>query len=133
ARAAMKAGNLPLAETDLKKALSIRPNNGVLLHNLGILYVQQKRVAEARTAFQRAADAHGPQASQVRAEEYLQLAQLSYAEKNWPRAASELEQAIAADPQRSMLHTRLLDLQLGRMNDPAAADSTTSRFLRLCG
>lgn len=133
ASAAMKAGNLTSAEADLSKALALQPNNGVLLHNLGVLYLRQKRLPEARAAFQRAAAADGPQANQVHAEELLQLAQISYAEKNWPRAASELEQAIAVDSQRSMLHTRLLDLQLGRMNDHVAADSTASRFLRVCG
>jgi tetratricopeptide (TPR) repeat protein len=133
AGAAMKAGNLASAEENLKKALALRPNNGVLLHNLGVLYVNQKRLPEARVAFQRAADSDGPQANQVRAEELLQLAQISYAEKNWQRTVSELQQAIAADPQRTMLYTRLLDLQLGRMNDHAGADSTVARFLRACG
>ncbi len=133
AGAAMKAGNLTDAEANLTKALALQPKNGVLLHNLGVIYVQQRRLPEARAVFQRAAQSDGPQANQVRAEEFLQLAQISYAEKNWPQTASELEQAIAEDPQRSMLHTRLLDLQLGRMNDQVAADSTASRFLRICG
>jgi tetratricopeptide (TPR) repeat protein len=133
ARRAMEAGDLSTAETKLQAALRDAPRNGVLLHNLGVLYVRQNRLPEARAVFERAAAAHGPEASKVRAEELFQLATLSYREKQWSRAAAELQQAIAADPTRAQLHARLLDLQLGPLQDPAAAESTTARFLRLCG
>jgi tetratricopeptide (TPR) repeat protein len=133
ARLAMQTQDYVTAEDRLQSALRLTPGNGVLLHNLGILYLQQNRLADARNAFERAAESHGPQASQLRAEELFQLATISYLEKNWAQAADELERAIAADPTREQLHGRLLDLQLGRLEDRVAADSTAARFLRLCG
>jgi len=133
AREAMKIQDYATAERDLLDALKVAPNNGLMLHNLGILYVQKQNLPQAREAFQRAVAAHGPQANEVRAEDLFQLATLSYAEKNWKQAAIELEQAIQSHPQRTQLHTRLLDLQLGPLQDPPAADSTVSRFFRTCG
>lgn len=133
AKRAMDTGDLATAETKLQAALRAAPRNGVLLHNLGVLYVRQNRLDEARSAFERAAATHGPEANQVRAEELFQLATLSYKEQKWSQAADELRQAIAADPTRTQLHSRLLDLQLDRLQDAAAAESTTARFLRLCG
>jgi tetratricopeptide (TPR) repeat protein len=97
------------------------------------VYLEQKRYPEARSYLERAAAAHGPEAAAVRAEELFQLASVSYAEKKWEQAASELQEALVADPHRPLLYTRLLDLQLGRAPDPAGAESTTVRYLRLCG
>lgn len=133
ARIAMDTQDFASAEKLLKEALEIAPDNGLLLHNLGILYSQQNRFPEARAHFQRAAAAHGPEAAAVRGEEYFQLASVSYAEKKWGQAAAELKEALIADPHRPLLYTRLLDLQLGRAADPAGAESTTARYLRMCG
>jgi tetratricopeptide (TPR) repeat protein len=133
AGAAMRQRDFVTAEAKLRKALEIAPDNGILLHNLGVLYLEQNQLVEARAAFEKAAATHGPQANQVMAEDLYQLATISYAEKKWDQTASELERAIAADPTRAQLHARLLDLQLRRLDDAAAADSTQSRFLRLCG
>jgi len=130
---AMKTQDFATAEKRLMEVLKLQPDNGLLHHNLGVLYFQQRRLPEARVQFQAAAKAHGPQASEVRAEEYFQLATLSYMERNWPQAARELNLAIESHPERAQLHTRLLDLQVGRMGDLAAADSTVVRYLRLCG
>lgn len=130
---AMRTQDFATAEKRLLEVLEIQPGNGLLHHNLGVLYVQQKRLPEARAQFEAAAKTHGPQANEVRAEEYFQLATLSYAEKNWPLAARELNLAIESHPQRAQLHTRLLDLQVGRIGDLAAADSTLERFVRVCG
>jgi len=130
---AMKTQDFATAEKRLMEVLKMQPDNGLLHHNLGVLYFQQQRLPEARAQFQAAAKAHGPQASEVRAEEYFQLATLSYLEKNWPQAVQELTLAIESHPERAQLHTRLLDLQVGRMGDLAAADSTVARYLRLCG
>ena len=132
-RTAMDLQDFVTAETKLQKALQLTPENGVLLHNLGVVYLKLDRKEDARAAFERAAAAHGPEASDVRAEELFQLATISYGEKQWQRAATELERAIAAHPTRIQLHTRLLDLQLGPLENPTAAESTTARFLRLCG
>jgi tetratricopeptide (TPR) repeat protein len=133
ARQAMNIQDYATAERDLLEALKVAPNNGLMLHNLAILYLQEKRLPQAREAFRRAVAAHGPQANEVRADDLFQLASISYAEKNWKQAAIELEQAIQSHPQRAQLHTRLLDLQLGPLHDLPAADSTVSRFLRVCG
>lgn len=130
---AMKTQDFATAEKRLLEVLKMQPGNGLLHHNLGVLYFQQKRLPEARAQFTAAAQAHGPQANEVRAEEYFQLATLSYLEKNWPQAAQELNLAIESHPQRSQFHTRLLDLQVGRIGDQTAADSTVARFLRMCG
>jgi tetratricopeptide (TPR) repeat protein len=132
-RAAMEAQDFASAEARLQEALEIAPANPVLLHNLASVYVQQKRLPEARAAFEQAAASHGPRDSRLRAEELFQVASISVKEKNWNQAERELERAIAADPTRPLLHTRLLDLQLGALENQAAADSTTSRFLRVCG
>jgi tetratricopeptide (TPR) repeat protein len=133
ARTALDAGDVATAESRIREALDSTPRNGVLLHNLGVLELRQGRLAEARQAFEGALAAHGPQASEVAAEELFQLASISYEEKKWEQAASELERAIAAAPARAQLHARLLDLQLGPLAAPHVADSTTSRWLRLCG
>jgi tetratricopeptide (TPR) repeat protein len=130
---AMQKRDYAAAERDLKAAIELVPANAVLWHNLGILYLGQQRLSEARSAFQRAAAACGPQDAQMRADELFQIASISYSEKKWPQAAQEMEQALAADPQRPHLHARLMDLQLRRLKDSAAADSSTARFLRLCG
>jgi len=130
---AMRTQDFATAEKRLLEVLKIQPDNGLLHHNLGVLYFQQRRLPEARAQFETAAKTHGPQANEVRAEEYFQLATLSYLEKNWPQAARELNLAIESHPQRAQLHTRLLDLQVGRIQDLAAADSTVERFVRLCG
>lgn len=130
---AMKTQDFATAEKRLLEVLEIQPHNGLLHHNLGVLYFQQKRLPEARAQFLAAAESYGPQANELRAEEYFQLATLSYLDKNWPQAARELGTAIESHPQRAQLHTRLLDLQVGRMGDLAAGDSTVARFLRLCG
>lgn len=130
---AMRTQDFATAEKRLLEVLKMQPQNGLLHHNLGVLYVQQKRLPEARAQFEAAAKAHGPQANQVRAEEYFQLATLSYLEKNWSQAEHELNLAIESHPQRAQLHTRLLDLEVGRIGDLAAADSTLERFVRLCG
>jgi tetratricopeptide (TPR) repeat protein len=133
ARAAMDVRDYGTAEIRLREALEVAPGNGVLLHNLGVIYREQGRKQEARDAFERAAAAHGPEASELKAEELYQLASLSFRDKHWDQAAGELESGIAAHPQRVQLHTLLLDLQLGPLADPAGAESTTTRFLRICG
>jgi len=132
-RTAMDLQDFVTAESRLQEALRLTPGNGVLLHNLGVVYLKLNRPEDARTTFERAAAAYGPEANELRAEELFQEATISYGEKQWARAASELERAIAAHPTRVQLHTRLLDLQLGPLQKPAAAESTTTRFLRLCG
>ena len=133
ARQAMEARDFTTAEARLVAAVKLAPQNPLLQHNLGILRLQQNRLADARAAFERAVAAYGPEANQVRAEEYFQLASISYLEKKGAQAAGELEQAIAADPARLQLHTRLLDLQLGPLADSTAAAITTERLLRSCG
>jgi tetratricopeptide (TPR) repeat protein len=133
AKAAMDAHDFGTAEARLLAATKIAPQNALLRHNLGILYLQQNRLPEARAAFERAAAACTPEANKVRAEEYFQLANISYIEKKPAQAAGELEKAITADPAREQLHARLLDLQLGKLADSTAAVATTERMLRACG
>lgn len=133
ANVAMQARDFLTAEERLQAALKLAPQNALLHHNLAVLYVQQKRPVEARAAFERAAAACGPEVNQVRAEEYFQLATLSFAEKKPAQAARELELAIEAHPSRLQLHTRLLDLQLGPLADSTAAAATTERLLVDCG
>jgi tetratricopeptide (TPR) repeat protein len=133
ARQAMQTHDFVTAEKRLRDVLHDTPQSGIVYHNLGILYVQQGQAAEARRAFERAVELALPNANEVRAEDLFQLAQISYGEKKWSEAAQDLQRAIAAHPTRVQLHTRLLDLQLGRLQDVIGSDSTTSRFLRVCG
>lgn len=133
AKRAMDVGDLATAEKRLQSAIELVPESGVLQHNLGVLYLRQKRTPEARAAFEAAAKAHGPEAQAVRAEEYFQLASISVEEKDWKRAETELQHAIAADPSRRLFHARLIDLQLGSLKDAAAAESSAARFVRTCG
>lgn len=133
ARKAMQAQDYATAEAHLQSAIELAPQNGLLLHNLAVLYLKQNRLAEARSAFERAVVTYGPDASEVQAEDLFQLATISFTEKKFPQAAAELERAIAAHPTRSQLHARLFDLQLGRLEDPTAAENTLSRWLRVCG
>ena len=133
AKLAMDIGNFATAEEHLRSAVERMPESAVLQHNLGVLYLRMDRKADARAAFERAAKAHPPEAQAVRAEEYFQLASISVTEKDWKRAEGELQQAIAADPNRRLFHARLIDLQLGSLKEPAAAESSAARFLRTCG
>jgi tetratricopeptide (TPR) repeat protein len=133
AKAAMDSQDFATAETLLLEATKFSPQSALLQHNLGILYLQQDRLPEARAAFERAAAACTPEANKVRAEEYFQLANISYLERKPSQAADELEKASAADPAREQLHARLLDLQLGALADSAGAVATTERLLRDCG
>lgn len=102
-------------------------------HNLGMLYRQQERWDEARDAFLRAANLCGPDANEVRAEELFQVAQIAIHLDHPVPAGQALEAAIEAHPTRNTLHLSLIDLQLGYLKQPALADSSLQRFVRLCG
>ena len=104
-----------------------------LNHNLGMLYRQQERWDEAHDAFMRAATLCGPNANEVRAEELFQVAEIAIHVNRPVPAGQALEAAITAHPTRRVLHLSLLDLQLGYLKQPAQADSTLRRFMRLCG
>lgn len=132
-RRAMEVNDFATTQARLEEALAKAPNDAILLHNLAVAYARQNRIEEARNHFERAARAHVPEANELRAEEYLQLATLSVQEKAWERAMEELRQAIAAHPTGEIYHARLLDLQLGPGGSAAGADSVTAQFLRLCG
>ncbi len=102
-------------------------------HNLGMLYRHQERWEEARDAFVRAASLCGPEANEVRAEELFQIAQIDIHLGRIEPAAENLEAAIAAHPTRKLLHLAMVDLQLKHLKQVVPADSSTSRYLRLCG
>jgi tetratricopeptide (TPR) repeat protein len=102
-------------------------------HNLGMLYLQQERWEDARNAFLRAASFCGPAAYEVRGEELYQAAQIDMHLHRFESAEQALEQAIEAHPTRNVLHLALIDAQLAHSKDPAPAESTATRFLRLTG
>jgi tetratricopeptide (TPR) repeat protein len=133
AKRAMDVGNLATAEKHLLAAIESVPQSAMLRHNLGVLYLRQDRLTDARSAFEAAARAHAPEAGAVRAEEYFQLASISVKEKEWKRAEGELRNAILADPSRPLLHARLVDLQIGSLQDSSAAATSAAAFLRACG
>jgi len=133
AREALALFEYGRAEELLRRALEEFPDSPVLHHNLGILHLKQERYEAAREEFARAAESYGPEANEVRAEEYFQLAQIDVRMRRFPEAERVLENAIAAHPTRAPLHTWFIDLQLGFLRNPAQADSSTRRFLRLCG
>lgn len=102
-------------------------------HNLGMLYMRQERWEDARNAFLRAASFCGPSAYEVRGEELYQAAQIDMHMHQFESAEQALELAIEADPTRNVLHLALIDAQLAHQRNPAGAESTATRFLRLSG
>ncbi|UCE02088.1 MAG: tetratricopeptide repeat protein [Candidatus Latescibacterota bacterium] len=135
AREAMELYEYGRAELLLLEAIDTIPESAQLHHNLGALYVRMERWEDARLAFETAASLVGsdPNANEVLAEEYFQLASMNIRLNRYEEAELALENAIAARPTHKILHTRLIDLQLGYLGKPELADSSTSRFLRLCG
>jgi tetratricopeptide (TPR) repeat protein len=133
AREALALFEYARAEDLLRRALAEFPDSAVLHHNLGALYVRQDRYEAAREEFVRSAELCGPEANEVRAEEYFQAAQIDLRLRRYPDAERALQKAIAAHPARALLHTQLVDVQLSFLRNPARADSSTQRFLRLCG
>ncbi len=140
ARAAFDLFEYTRAEELLMQARDMVPagakgsgvNVGVHI-NLGILYRRQERWEDAREAMLQAAALCGPEANEVRAEELYQVAQIDLHTGKASDAAPVLEAAVAAHPTRNDLHLSLIDLHLGYLKQPAAADSSLQRFLRLCG
>jgi tetratricopeptide (TPR) repeat protein len=121
------------AERELLEAQRFAPSNPRIMHLLGSVYQRQARSEQARLALQRAVELYGPQDAKLRSEALFQLAQVAFDGERYGDAAQHLEAAIAANPTQAILHVRLLDLQLSQLPDSTASDSTTSRFLRLCG
>jgi tetratricopeptide (TPR) repeat protein len=120
------------AELLIQEAIQRMPNSPLLHHNLATVLVRDEKWDAAREEFARAAALYGPEANEVRAEELFQVAQIDVHQGHLENAAGALEQAIVSHPQRAPLHTQLIDLQLSLQN-VAGADSSTRRFLRLCG
>ena len=120
------------AEQLMQEAIRTMPNNALLHHNLATVYGRDEKWDAAREEFANAAALYGPEANEVRAEEYFQISEIDSHQGRFEDATRALEQAIASHPVRGSLHTRLIDLQLSLQN-LAGADSSTSRFLRLCG
>jgi superkiller protein 3 len=133
ARQAMNLFEYAKAEKLLREAITVLPNDGLLYHNLAIVQLEQGRNEEARNSFELSASLYSPDQRGLKAEEYFQLASLDYKEEKYRDAVHHLRQAIDADPTRTLLHTRLIDLQLSMLKAPASADSSTMRFLALCG
>ncbi|MFQ5601375.1 MAG: tetratricopeptide repeat protein [Candidatus Krumholzibacteriia bacterium] len=121
------------AERLLLDAIEVLPEDPLLHHNLAVLYMRQDRLLDARPEFERAASLYEAESNEVRAEEYFQLALIDVQERKWQEAERHLELAIESHPMRPLLHLRLIDLQLSFLRLPARADSSTARFLRLCG
>ncbi len=132
AREAMGLYEFKKAEQLVLDAIDILPHSPVLQHDLAVVYLRQERLDDAKAAFVRAASLHGPDANEPRAIEYFQIADIDVKQGRYEDAERALEMAIAAHPTRRILHTRLIDLQLGFLEKPARADSSTRRFLRLC-
>ena len=133
AHTAMGLYEFKKAEQLVLEAIEILPRSPVLRHDLAVVYLKQERLDDARSAFARAALLHGPEANEPRAIEYFQVADIDVKQGRHADAERALEMAIAAHPTNRILHTRLIDLQLGFLENPARADSSTRRFLRLCG
>ena len=133
ARQSMDLFEYSKAEKLLREAIGLQPNQGLLHHNLAIVQLEQGHNEEARNSFELSASLYTPDQGALKGEEYFQLASLDYKEEKYRDAARHLLQAIDADPTRTLLHTRLIDLQLLQLRAPASADTSTMRFLGLCG
>jgi tetratricopeptide (TPR) repeat protein len=120
------------AEQQVLEAIDILPEMSSLHHDLAIIYLRQGRLEDARAAFARAASLCGPDENEKRAAEYFQVAEIDVKQGRYEDAERALELGIAAAPTQRLLHTRIIDLQLGLLKRPARADTSTRRFLRLC-
>lgn len=120
------------AEQLILEAIEISPDAPLLYNALAVIYVTQERLDDARGAFARAAFLCGPQANEVRADMYGKVADLDVKLGRYADAEGALEMAIGSHPTRRDLHTRLIDVQVGFLENQARADSSTRRFLRLC-
>lgn len=121
------------AEQLLRDAMKVRPNNAWLHHLLGVLQIRQGRNEEARNTLELAVTLYPPEARAQQGMDYFELATLDFNEKKWAEAVRHLRLGTRADPKNPLLHTRLIDMQLAGLQDLAAADSSTLRFLDACG
>jgi len=117
----------------LKQAIAIEPENALLRHRLAMIHLKQNELAQARQAFEDAAALYEGKDNVLQSDEYFELAQLDFREKRYSEAEQHLMQAIRAYPTLPLFHTRLIDMQLSVLKKPAAADTSTKRFILVCG
>jgi Tfp pilus assembly protein PilF len=86
----------------IKKALEIEPNHPSWWIQLGSGYVKQKKVPEAKDAFQHAADDTTASGQQSSATGLQQLGFYSLTEKDYAKAKSQLEESAKRDPKQAM-------------------------------
>ncbi len=92
AKAAQK-GKTEEAEKNLESALTIYPKYADAWFQLGLIYEQAHRVADARNAFSKALESDG---KFVRP--YIELARLAATEQKWQETLDLSGQALALDP-----------------------------------
>jgi len=97
------------AEREFKKALSLEPNNHETHYELARVYFSQRRLGDAESSFRLAAETAG-EGSAARAEAYVGLADVLYAEKKVAEAIQVLsrlnETAIEEKPGSSTAFSR---------------------------
>lgn len=110
-----RSGNWPLAETDLQKALELKPDEPDVLNYLGYSWlVEGKRIEEAKSYIARALEKAPGQAHIVDS-----MGWAEFMLGNFESAVSYLEQAVDLSPQDPTLNDHLADAywRSGRTNE----------------
>lgn len=102
----------PEAEAELARAAELKPGDAAILHDLGLIFYQQKKYPQARAAFQGAVDADSLGADALI---YLSLAKSLIKQGLLSPARKPLQQAFALDPNNAEANELLsfLFLNLG--------------------
>jgi tetratricopeptide (TPR) repeat protein len=85
----------PEAEAEVAHAADLDPGNAAILHDLGLIFYQQKKYPQAQVAFQRAVDADSLGTDAIL---YLRLAKSLLKQDLLPPARKPLQKAFVLDP-----------------------------------
>jgi tetratricopeptide (TPR) repeat protein len=105
--AALKAGNLNEVQKHFDAAYKLAPTNADVNYLLGLLYLQKKDAAQAKSYFTKAASFDPQHVRSLSA-----LGQLLLTEGDYKAAAVPLEQAVSVDGGRWQAHSMLANVYL---------------------
>jgi protein O-GlcNAc transferase len=120
-----RRGDLDTAETLRLRSLAIDPTNTGILRELGALYLDQQRLADAQVVVQRLIQLEPDNAT-----EHLNLAQLALTSGDDPTAEAAFQRVIDLRPDASIAHFGLaqLYLQSQRLREARLAAEEANRW-----